>query len=544
MNTALAPLVRDFSTFGYLFGTNQATSVDWIADQSLRKLVTNLVTIAPYYQPDAWARYFLIHLRADDLVLLMPSLHPESWQHPVKVAIDNFTQVNPLPNQPVQGIYAQLEEAANSDITQFLETPMPYAKDLLSAYLQKPCWYTAKKFYVTKVVWSSLHHRYSLEDCFQILGEQVSQPKRLLKAFRFDHEHTSIKIYAEMKLQGVLQKAIADAALDACSNWSLLRYLSRRELVEALTVKEYAKPQINHYCLVWDCFKEVYQTKQIRQNQLPPPTQLQLEQIEQRYQKYQGKVEQPIAESLSVCIQAVRAYRHPNAMLERAWQHSCEVQPDPLAELINQEEIHQVRTLLEYYLLELADEVRAVFYLWFGLEVPLASILKIMGATAELQSPHQLLQHIKSDQKYLLILLLGKLQQQYPEHFVAQPGKPLIGKPTLIALDESLKRLCQDRLHRYLGEKLQQLNCQQRMNLSHQKELTTTEVQRGIGAVTIDQSNLNENTTDILIDSLKQWLETHLKIPISDSRHIEDHLRDFIHQWLSEYAIFETGGQS
>jgi hypothetical protein len=544
MNAALTKIVRDFSTFGYLFGPNRAKLVDWIADQSLKKLVTNLVAVAPWSQPDAWARYFLVHLRANDLVSLVPLLHPESWQHPVKVAIDSLIQVNPLPNQPMQGIDAQLAAASSPDITQFLDTPTPYAKDLLTAYLQKPCWYTAKQFYDTKVAWSSLHHRYSLEDCFQILGEQVSQPKRLLKAFRFDREHTSVKTYAEKKLQGVLRKAIADTALDACSNWSLLRYLSRKELVEALTAQGFTKPQINQYCLVWDCFQEVYQTKQIRQNQLPPPTQLQLEQIEQRYQKYQGKIEQSISASLSVCIQAVRAYRHPNAVMERTWQHSLEVQPDPLAALIDQEEIHQVRIRLEHCVLELSAEARASFYLWFGLELPVTSILEIMGPTAELQHPHQLLQRIKSAKRYILTAWLKKLRQQYPEYFSDQTGESLINKQTLIALDESLKQLCQDRLHRYLADKLKQLNCQQRPKLSYRKELITTGVKCSMGAITIDQANPNENNMNILVCSLKRWLETDLKIPVNDDCNIEDHLRDFIHQWLSEYDIFETGDKS
>jgi hypothetical protein len=537
MNEVLTKIVQDFSTFVYLFGTDPAPAIDWIADQSLKKLVTNLVATAPYPQPDAWARYFLIHLRADDLP------HPESWQHSVKVAIDNFTQVNPLPNQPMQGIYAQLAAAANHpSITQFVDTPTPYAKDLLTAYLQKPCWYTAKGFYNTKVAWSSLHHRYSLEDCFQLLSEQVSQPKRLLQAFRFDREQTSVKAYAEKKLQKMLRKVVADSALDPCSNWSLLRYLSRKELIAALSGKGYTKRQISHYCLVWDCFQEVYQTKQIRWNQLPPPTPLQLEQMQQRYRQYQGESEQSIAASLSVCIQAVRAYRNPKTVMERAWQQSEEVQSEPLAELIHQEEIHQVRTLLEYYLLGLADEVRAVFYLWFGLELPLASILEIIGTTDKLRYPHQLLQHIKSDQRYILILLLEKLQQQHPDCFVVQPGKSLISNQTLIAFDESLKRLCQDRLHSYLAE---QLNYHRRMSssLGDRKALVTTRVERYVSTVVIEQAIPNENTIDILIDSLQQWLVTHLKISIDATRKIENYLRDFIHQWLSEYDIFEPGGK-
>jgi hypothetical protein len=544
MNAALTKIVRDFSTFGYLFGPNRAKSVDWIADQSLKKLVTNLVAVAPWSQPDAWARYFLIHLQSDDLVLLMPLLHPESWQHPVKAAIDRFTQVNPLSNQPMQSINAQLVAASSPDIAQFLDRPTPYAKDLLTAYLQKPCWYTAKQFYDTKVARSILHHRYSLEDCFQILNEQASQPNRLLKAFRFDREQTSVKAYAAKKLQRALPKAIAGTALEACSNWSLLRYLSHKELMAALSAKGLTQPQIDHYGLVWDCFQEVYQTRQNRHNQLPPPTQRQLAQMAQRYRNYQGDPEPPIAASLAVCSQAVRAYRHPNAIMVRAWQHLGEDQPDPLAALIDQEEIQQVRTLLEYYLLGLTDAVRAVFYLWFGLELPLASILNIMGITGELRYPQQLLQYIKSDQRYILILLLERLHQQHSDRFVAPPGKPLIGKQILVALDEVLKQLCQDRLHCYLAEQLQQLNYQQRLILSARKELIATGDKHCRSTTTIDPLERNENTVDILIGRLKQWLEIHLKIPISDSCKIENNLRDFIHQWLSEYDVFETGGKS
>jgi hypothetical protein len=547
MNAALAPLVRNFSTFGYLFGINESRSVDWLPDQALKQVITSLVTTADCPHPDAWARYFLIHLRAEDWGTLIPLLHSEAWQHPVKAVIDRFTQLNPCPNQPLQTIHARLvAEAHHPDIAQFLNTPTLYGKDLLTAYLQKPCWYAAKQFYTTKLVGSSLHARHSLEDCFQILEEWVSQPQRLLKAFRFEQQETSVKTYAEKKLQGVLQKVIADTALDVCSNWSLLRYLSRKELLEALTAKGQTKPEIDHYCLLWDCFQEVYQTKQICQQQLPPPTEQQLEQMAQHYQHYRGQSEQPVAEGLAVCIQAVRAYRNPKAVLERAWQHSSEVFHDPLTELIYQEEIHQVRTLLEHCLWDLTDEVRAIFYLWFGLELSLPKILEIVGTSAGLQNLQQLLRQIKYHRKHLLTSLLKKLFQQYPDYCGDQSEKHSISQQVLIALDDVLKRLCKHHLHKHLENQLHQLNSQQRLILSlrYQEQRSMLDIEKCLESSGIELHLECDHIMRDLVGSLQQWLEIHPKIPVSYSNKIEDHLSEFIHEWLTESTMFELGGKS
>ncbi len=93
MNVAFAPLVRSFSSFGYLFSINESVSVNWIADTALKQVITNLVTTAPCPQPDVWARYFLLQVRAEDWVTLIPLLHPEAWQHPVKAAIAQFRRI-------------------------------------------------------------------------------------------------------------------------------------------------------------------------------------------------------------------------------------------------------------------------------------------------------------------------------------------------------------------------------------------------------------------------------------------------------------------
>jgi hypothetical protein len=545
MNVAFAPLVRNFSSFGYLFSINESVSVDWIADPALKQLITNLVTTAPCPQPDAWARYFLLQVRAEDWITLIPLLHPDAWQHPVKAAIAHFAQINPIPNQPVQAIHAQLVvESHHPDIAPFLDAPTVYSQNLLIAYLQKPCWYAAKGFYDTKVALSSLHSRHSLEDCFQIAVEHISQPQRLLRAFRFEHEHTSVKTYAEKKLQGLLRRAIADTALDACSNWSLLRYLSRKELLEALTAKGLLKSQIDHHCLLWSCFQEVYQTQQIRQNQLPPPTEQQLEQMAQRYQHYHGKTEQSVSEGLSVCIQAVRAYRHPQAVLERAWQQSGDGELDPLAELIYQEEIHQVRMLLEQCLCEFSDTVRAIFYLWFGLEISLPEILEVIGSTTGLQNSQQLLRQIKNHRKHLLASFLKKLHQQQPDYFQDNPQKPLISQNALQALENALKRTCKQNLYDYLENQLQALSPQHRLILflRYQEQLSMSDIETYTESSALDLLVQGEQIMTNLVGGLKQLLETDLKILDNHSRLIEDALTHFIHDWLNDRHSFELGG--
>ncbi len=527
MNAAKTILVHDFSSLGHLVEIDDRLTVNWIPIAPLRALMMALITVAPCTHPDAWARYFLICLRGAELDGGIPWRQVRSRPEQGETAIAHFPARHPHPM--VERISREISAAPSQpQLTQFLANHEAFATRLLTAYLQKSCWYLAQGFYQTRVARSSLRRQYSLEDCFQVLDEIACKPKPLLKSFRLDQVSTTVKTYAERKLKGRLQKVVLNAALDSCSDWSLLRYLSRKELAESLRASGYSTAQINQYSLVVDCFREVYQTQQVRQNALPPPTAAQLAQIAQCYQHYRrgavAVLKASVAESLSICIRAVRAYRHPEVILERAWHDASENTQDPLAELIYGEEVRQVKMLLEQCFLELPKDIRSVFYLWFSLDLSWEEIQPCVGLSLGHRPVPSLIRHCKYHKRDLLVSFIKKIQQHYPEHPGVNLSAQSVSKQTFLVLDDCLRQLCADALSQQLA------------NLAQRQGTASLRIQIQVHAPNASHTVAIAILQRMQID-FKDWLESYLQLDLGKDQSIDQRLDDFVEQWLREHCI-------
>jgi hypothetical protein len=106
-------------------------------------------------------------------------------------------------------------------------TNHPLAQSHLTAYLQEPCFWVAQE----------MSHRlqtsqYTLADYFQLTNIEVP---RVLKSFSPERS-SNLKTYAKMVLTNALKDLLRQRqAADVCSNWSLLRKVSKKRVEEVLS---------------------------------------------------------------------------------------------------------------------------------------------------------------------------------------------------------------------------------------------------------------------------------------------------------------------
>jgi RNA polymerase sigma factor (sigma-70 family) len=141
------------------------------------------------------------------------------------------------------------------------------AKMHLQAYLQEPCYMTAinnaAKTFLSK-------NLYSVADFFQIANAEI---EKVLK--NFDTTKSSgLKEYFLMAIRSRIRDILRQRnEADLCSDWGLLRKISKKVLEKALENAGFKTTEIAQYCLAWKCFNELYLAKQpTKTRQLPQPS--------------------------------------------------------------------------------------------------------------------------------------------------------------------------------------------------------------------------------------------------------------------------------
>jgi RNA polymerase sigma factor (sigma-70 family) len=120
----------------------------------------------------------------------------------------------------------------------------------LSAYLQESCYWVAQQ-----AVKKFEGIQYSLPDYFQIAIADITT---ILKSYNPD-KGASLKTYAALALPSLLRDMLRlRHEIDICTNWTLLRKISKKRLLEALQHAGLSADTIQHYRLAWMCFKAVY----------------------------------------------------------------------------------------------------------------------------------------------------------------------------------------------------------------------------------------------------------------------------------------------
>ncbi|MBD2412465.1 RNA polymerase subunit sigma-70 [Nostoc calcicola FACHB-389] len=188
-----------------------------------------------------------------------------------------------------------------------------FARMHLSAYLQEPSYWSAKK-----TIAKFTNTQYSLADYFQMASAEI---ETVLKSFN-PEKCSSLKAYATMALLSRLKDILRQRKeADICTNWALLRKVSKKQFLEALDKAGLSPGVIAQYRLAWTCFKELYvQNQPGGTKALPEPERQIWEAIANLYNRErQNQLTQPTAQCTREKIEQwltqaaiyVRTYLYP-----------------------------------------------------------------------------------------------------------------------------------------------------------------------------------------------------------------------------------------
>jgi RNA polymerase sigma factor (sigma-70 family) len=233
------------------------------------------------------------------------------------------------------------QQLANTDLTTVDErrwaahwhrqyTKNPLAQSHLTAYLQEVCFWIARE--MTQRLRSS---QYTLADFFQIANSEI--PK-VFKSFTTDRGG-SFKTYAKLILTNALKDLLRQRqAADVCSDWSLLRKVSKKRISEVLLHRGVVEPDAAQYQFAWFCFKTLYVPPDSNSQKLPPPDARTWQAISELYNtKRQDQLLIPggtltaaqIEVRITKLAQWTRAYLYPSIdSLNRNKPESGEIQDD------------------------------------------------------------------------------------------------------------------------------------------------------------------------------------------------------------------------
>lgn len=216
-----------------------------------------------------------------------------------------------------------LEKVSNSETSEsfwalywhkkWQKQPQSLAKQHLTAYLQEVCFWSTQK-----TISGFNSTQYGIADCFQ---SGIIKIDKILEGFDPERGY-NLQSYASITFSNLIRELLRQRQeVDISSEWSLLRKLSQKRLLEALETAGKDAKNIESCILAWNCFREIYVPQRASSTrQLQKPDEATWEAIvklynEERYKQLQdpGKPTTPkILEALLLsCVKAARAYLNP-----------------------------------------------------------------------------------------------------------------------------------------------------------------------------------------------------------------------------------------
>lgn len=261
-----------------------------------------------------------------------------------------------------------------------------FSKSHLTAYLQESCYWAAEK---TSHNFAS--NQYTLSDCFQIA---IANLDTVLKGYN-PTQGFPLKNYASAIFSSAIRNLLRDRQeVNISSNWSLLRRISQKRLVESLQQAGLSEAKIATYLLAWKCFKTLYLPEQaMGTRKLPAPDKITWEAIANYYNQQRitqlqlgaSEVNPEILEKwLTSCAKAARNYLYPPTVSLNASKPGQETDefidslPETateslLTEIITQEElqnravqIEQMKAVLCGAIAKLDREAQNIIKLYYG----------------------------------------------------------------------------------------------------------------------------------------------------------------------------------
>ena len=276
------------------------------------------------------------------------------------------------------------------------EQPNTLAREHLVAYLQEVCYWSANK-----TIQGFSSSQYSLADCFQIA---IARTDKVLKGF--DRERGfNLKSYASITFANLIRELLRQKKeIDICSDWSLLRKIGQKRMVEALANAGHDQ-EIDQYVLAWSCFKEIYVPERSSSTRrLPEPESETWRSITNLYNRERSQLNlttkassQDLRQWISICAKAVRSYLFPNVASLNQPKPGYEtgevvdsivgnVDDSLLTGMITSEEIEQrtqqqndINQFLEGQIAQLQPELQRLLELYYDLNLTQVEIAAELG---------------------------------------------------------------------------------------------------------------------------------------------------------------------
>lgn len=190
--------------------------------------------------------------------------------------------------------------------------PLSLASLHLSAYLQEPGYWSAQQ-----TARKLISTRYTLADYFQIA---IAEINTILRDFNPD-KGASLKSYANLAFPSLLRDILRQRhEADICTNWTLLRKVSKKRFVESLGHAGLSSTSIAQQQLAWICFKELY-VQTAPSTRLSIPDQNFWEELSDFYNRERQshltslspkRDSETIKQWLTSCAARIRAYLYPS----------------------------------------------------------------------------------------------------------------------------------------------------------------------------------------------------------------------------------------
>lgn len=268
--------------------------------------------------------------------------------------------------------YCQWKNATNS-----------LARNHLLAYLQESCYWASQK---TLVRFDN--SQYQLSDLFNMA---IADTDKILAKYKIEYG-VSLSTYAEREFVIILNRILREKSkIEVCTDWALLRRISKKKLEYSLKNAGFSLATINNYYLLWICFKELYtpQQKKVLQ-QLPPPDKKTLEAMIYAYRKEVIKYPElteinnlnaetlfKILKKMAIFIRQNSYFNHNFISLNIKCNKSKTKElidtienfsSSPIEEIINQENIdfsQKVNKILTEELEQLDSEIKLILELYY-----------------------------------------------------------------------------------------------------------------------------------------------------------------------------------
>jgi len=190
----------------------------------------------------------------------------------------------------------------------WLVQPQSLAFGHLYAYLQEAGYWAAQS-----VVTNFTSSQHTIADCFQIV---IAKVDKILQGFNSQQGY-NLKNYASAIFTSTIKETLRQRQeVDICTDWSLLRKLSHKQLEAALQNAGISPEKVTSYLLAWNCFKTIYiPTQASATRQLAKPDSATWDAIAKLYDSQNPGTPVRQAETLEqwmlACAKAARSYLYP-----------------------------------------------------------------------------------------------------------------------------------------------------------------------------------------------------------------------------------------